>query len=240
MSPPSDNQSLPDGLSVIVPALNEQEYIAGAISNISGALEGFDASWEIILVDDGSVDDTGRIMDEASRDNPRIRVIHNQKNQGFGGAFLKGLDQATLGSCVMVPGDDSFDADSLRSLFSRRGRASVVIPYFTNTESRPMLRRAISRSYTFMMNAFFGYGLPYYNGPVIYPTRAVRDLMVPCSGFGYQAEIVIRLLRSGLDFECVGMRLCERKRAGSHALKLRNFIDISRCLVRLWFHEHRI
>lgn len=85
-------------VSVIVPIYNVEKYIGKCILSI---IEQTYKNIEIILVDDGSLDDSGNIADEyATRDN-RIKVIH-KANAGVSAARNSGLDAATGGLCMFL------------------------------------------------------------------------------------------------------------------------------------------
>lgn len=94
-------------ISVIVPAYNIEKYIAKCLDSIINQTY---SNLEIIVVDDGSKDDTGVIMDEYSKKDDRIKIIH-QKNRGLSGARNSGLKIATGDYIGYVDGDDAIDPD---------------------------------------------------------------------------------------------------------------------------------
>ena len=71
-------------LSLAIPFYNEEECLVPAMNAIVGALEEAGVSYELIFVDNGSVDRTLESMEAFQRMHPRIRVIHFDRNQGFG------------------------------------------------------------------------------------------------------------------------------------------------------------
>ncbi len=79
------------GLSIVVSALNEAGKIAEIVGGILPLARMFLEDFEIILVDDGSTDDTGAIMDRFALRDPRVRVIHNSYAMGEAFAFKTGL-----------------------------------------------------------------------------------------------------------------------------------------------------
>ena len=74
-------------LSLITFAYNEEEGLERQLRQWNGELSRFVADWEIVLVDDASTDRTGGIADRLSAEDPRIRVIHREKNGGVGRAI---------------------------------------------------------------------------------------------------------------------------------------------------------
>src|SRR5258708_4199337 len=75
------------GLSVVLPAYNEEAVIAETVSQCEEVLSALAPDYEVIVVDDGSKDRTGEIADGLAAANPRVRVIHNRPNRGYGGAL---------------------------------------------------------------------------------------------------------------------------------------------------------
>ena len=112
-------------ISFIVPALNEDNNIEQVVAQISTASAGRVSECEIILIDDGSTDRTGQLMDEMARRDPRIRVVHNEKNLGLGLTYRKGVALARLEYVMGIWGDNIMPTESLVSIIERAGEADV-------------------------------------------------------------------------------------------------------------------
>lgn len=89
-------------ISVIVPVYNVERYLPACIESVLGQTY---ADWELLLVDDGSTDRSGRICDEYAEQNRRIRVFH-KKNGGVSSARNLALDQMRGDFCIMLDSDD--------------------------------------------------------------------------------------------------------------------------------------
>ena len=94
-------------VSVIIPVYNVETYISKCISSV---IEQNYKNIEIILIDDGSQDSSGKILDEYEKKDDRITVIH-QKNKGVSAARNRGLELASGDYVVFVDGDDWVDSD---------------------------------------------------------------------------------------------------------------------------------
>src|SRR5262245_47597339 len=81
-------------VSVVVPALNEQDTLKHIVEWTALVLTGMADDFEIIIVDDGSTDETGRIADALAGRAPNIKVIHNPRPSGYGGALESGFRAA--------------------------------------------------------------------------------------------------------------------------------------------------
>ncbi|WP_327359195.1 dolichyl-phosphate beta-glucosyltransferase [Streptomyces sp. NBC_01304] len=92
-------------LSVVVPAYNEESRLAPTLDALRARLTERGGSWELIVVDDGSTDDTHRIALAAAADEPRIHVIHGEHNRGKGHALRRGV-LASYGHRVLITDAD--------------------------------------------------------------------------------------------------------------------------------------
>ena len=96
-------------ISIISPVYNAEPYIVKCLDSILA--QTFE-SWELILVDDGSLDRSGNICDEYAAKDSRIVVIH-KKNEGVGAARQTGMDNATGEYIIHVDPDDWVESDML-------------------------------------------------------------------------------------------------------------------------------
>lgn len=92
-------------LSIVVPLFNEQESVGALVDAIRRAMSESPEIWELILVDDGSVDDTGEIADALAAGDSRIRLVRLARNYGQTQAMQAGFDQARGEIVVSMDGD---------------------------------------------------------------------------------------------------------------------------------------
>ena len=115
-------------LSIIVPVYNVRDYLAACIDSLLDQDLG-NEEYEIILVDDGSTDDSGSICDEYAAREGRIRVIH-QANQGLSAARNTGVSTASGEYIQFVDSDDYLEANVLKGLLSQIHRDNLDILRF--------------------------------------------------------------------------------------------------------------
>ena len=87
-------------LSLVIPVFNEKDLIADSIKNCYESLVRDFEDFELILVDDGSIDGTGEAMESLARDNNRIRVIHNGRNLNVGVSIIRAFEISSKGYLV--------------------------------------------------------------------------------------------------------------------------------------------
>lgn len=104
-------------VSVTIPIYNEEDNIALLYARTRDALEQLGKSWELVLVNDGSKDDSAARLNEVAANDPRVKVIHLSRNYGQTAALMAGLDHAKGGIIVPMDGDLQNDpADIARIL----------------------------------------------------------------------------------------------------------------------------
>jgi glycosyltransferase involved in cell wall biosynthesis len=223
-------------LSVVMSALNEEKNIVSAIDAMTTVLreEGF-TDYEILVFNDGSSDRTGDLAQEAARGDSHIRVIHHAKSLGLAAIAREAVQIATKDYETWFPGDNSVDAESMRSVFRLIGQADIVSAYTANTSSRPFVRRALSRLFTFFINSLFQLHLKYYNGASVFPLKLLREIKIKSNGYGFFAEIYVRLLKLGYSYVEVPFCLCPQDGgSSSKAFSLKNVFYIFKTVAILF------
>lgn len=123
---PKETTSQTASLSVVMPAYNEENLIAEAVLEVREKILGCCAVSEFIIVDDGSKDKTGEILDDLAAQDARIRVIH-KPNAGHGPALRTGLDQATGDLILLLDSDRQVAVDSFPEFYNLARQYDVVL-----------------------------------------------------------------------------------------------------------------
>lgn len=221
-------------LSIVIPAYNEAANILGTLDNVTSALDGLGLDAEILVIDDGSRDETAALVSTSAPRFPGLRLLINERNMGFGATYRRGVDAATGQHIVMVHGDNAWGAGTLRDLFSRVGQADIVIGYTRNMwRSRTFTRTIISKTFTMLVNAITGRGLHYYNGLQVHRADLLKGMTIQSAGFGFQPEVLVKALTQTQTLIEVPMDLMEREHGDSKAFRWKNAIDVYQTLRRL-------
>lgn len=126
-----------NGVSVVIPAFNEESSIGGVIAELSELLSEHDISSEIIVVDDGSRDATARRAMEA-----HARVLQHRKNRGYGASLKTGIAAATYDAIAIIDADGTYPARYLPELLDELECADMVVgARIGNNVHIPLVRR---------------------------------------------------------------------------------------------------
>lgn len=216
-------------VSVVIPARNEEGNLKPCVEVVSAVLDDLFPEWEIIIVDDGSTDETGQLADCLASEHERVKALH-LAGGGFAEAYRRGAQIATGQYVALIPGDNEIQALSVRAIFEAVGTADLVVPVTANQYDRPWLRRTLSRSFTGMVNTLFGHGFRYYQGPTVYPAELLRRLPVTTRGFAFLCEMLVRALGAGYRAVEVPMYLQPRAAGTSKAVSFYNIATSLRTL----------
>ena len=127
---------------------------------------------------------------------------------------------------------------SIEQIIRARGTADIIVPHFVEIRNRPFRRTVISKLYTRLVNLASGYRLAYYNGNPLYLRSHVMRFHVECSGFGYQAEFLTRLISEGATFKEIPLIAYDRE--GSTAMSVRNLLSVTHSLITIALRRLRI
>ncbi len=141
-SPPRDPN--PVELSVVVPVYNEAGNIRPLWSGLRPSLEGLGRSWEVLFVDDGSTDSSGGELADVRREDPRVRVLRLEPNQGQSAAFWAGFKRVHGEIVVTIDADLQNDPGDISLLLRALEDADVAIGW-RHERCDPFLKRVSSR-----------------------------------------------------------------------------------------------
>lgn len=221
-------------LTIIVPALNEEDNIRVVLHNTLAAFDSFRIPGEVLVVDDGSTDRTAAIVREEMDRDGRVRSIRHPSPQGLGAAFWDGVAHARGEAVCLMPGDNENDPCEILRYYPLLEHVDVVIPFVFDKAARSFLRNALSRAYRFIVNTTFLTHFNYTNGTILYRRALLEALDFRCNSFFFQTDILIRLARRGYLCAEVPYRLNSgRVQRPSKAISLRSFVGVARGYLRL-------
>lgn len=227
-------------ITFIIPCYNEEKNVLGAIAKVTEASKILNLSFEIIVFDDASKDQTYQVVKKYIEENPQepIRIYRNEKNRGVAYSFVEACFQGKGKYCRLVCGDDIEPLETHLKILEKIDQADMIIPYYTMIINRPNFRHFISKSFTKSVNMITGHSIKYYNGCPVYLRQNVTRWHVESTGLGYQAELITRLLREGKTYTEVP--LVGHDREGSASFRLRNILSVCHSLLKLFLGTLRL
>ncbi len=129
-----------DAVSLFFPMFNEEANIGQAVNAAVTTLSSLGLTFEVIIVNDGSRDQTGQIAERLAAADSRIRALHHPQNRGYGAALRTGFEAARHPLIVLVDGDNQFDLGELPFLFAAIRQYDIVSGYRLIRRDPPIRR----------------------------------------------------------------------------------------------------
>lgn len=209
---------------VCLPTYNERENLEPMVRALGGVLD--PARDRVLVVDDGSPDGTGAIADALARELPWISVLHRERKEGIGPAYVAGFRRALADGAELVlemDCDFSHDPADVPRLIEGAEHADLVLGsrYVAGggTENWGIVRRFVSRAGCLYAQALLGVRVRDLTGGFKCFRRATLELLdldaLSAHGYAFQIETTYRVLRAGLRVREVPIRFVERRAGAS-------------------------
>ncbi len=143
-------------LSIFFPAYNDAGTIASLAIVAHMTARQISDDYEVIVVEDGSPDHTGALLDEMAQQFPWLKVVHHERNQGYGGALRTGFRTASKELVFYTDGDAQYDPREMLKLFAALGDTTHFVNGYKIGRSDPLHRIVIGRVYHHFVKLSFG------------------------------------------------------------------------------------
>ncbi len=146
----------PLSLSVFFPAYNDGGTIASLVIQAVKAAGRLTPDYEVIVVNDGSADWTSEVLEELCATYPRLRVVHHERNRGYGGALQSGFAASTKDLIFYTDGDAQYDPSEMAALWAALRDDVDWVNGYKISRSDPLHRIVIGRIYHHTVKLLFG------------------------------------------------------------------------------------
>jgi len=229
-------QGFVPSLSVFFPAYNDAPSLPKLLEKTFKALRGRVADYEVIVVNDGSFDNTAAVLEEQRRIyGACLRIVTHQKNRGYGGALRSGFQAATKDWVFYTDGDSQYDVSELPRLLELAGNGTGLVNGYKLERHDPAHRIWIGRTYNFCARLLFGIRIRDIDCDYRLIRRDLLDQIQLTSTSGtICVELVRKLEMTGCAVVEVGVHHYPRLYGKSQFFRLRSLATTFYELVRLW------
>jgi dolichol-phosphate mannosyltransferase len=166
-------------LSVVIPAFNEEGALPELLPRTERVLDSLGGDWEMIVVDDGSTDATWSLIEDFSRDDPRVRGIRLSRNFGHQVALSAGLSASTGDAVITMDSDLQHPPETIPGLVAKANEGfDVVYGVRTMTDAEGWLKIRSARLFYRMVNALSSLDLPVGAADFRLMSRRVVDALL--------------------------------------------------------------
>lgn len=227
-------------ISLVLPAYNEADNIEPMVEEATPALSAVTDDYEIIVVDDGSADDTAAVARQVMEKHPRVRLIEHPVNQGFGAAVFTGFTNAEKDWIFYTDADRQFVLSELERFVPLMDDYDLIAGYRAPRRD-PFMRVFYGKGWSTLCTLVFGYTVRDVDcGFKLFRREIIEELAssIRSRGATFSIEWLVRAKRAGYRF--VELPVTHRPRvAGSQTganidVIVRAFRELVEVRLQLW------
>ena len=192
-------------LSILIPVYNERTVVERSLRQVLAAPLPENMERELVVVDDCSQDGTSAILDRLAAEEPRIRLIRKEVNEGKGAAVRTAIQQAHGDFCIVQDADLEYDPDEypklLRPLLDGHADAVFGSRYMAGEQTRilPFWHSMINKALTTISNMFCNLNLSDMETCYkVFRTDLLKSIPIRANRFGFEPEITMKCAKRKL------------------------------------------
>ncbi len=195
-------------VSVIIPAYQESISIAQVVSSTLKVLSNLKCKYEVIVVDDGSYDETGKIAFNAG-----AKVITHPYNKGYGASLKTGIKQSLYQSLIYLDADGQHNPNDILKLLNESEKFDMVVGARSGMQGSPIWRRPGKLLIKWLVNILTGKQIPDFNSGFRLVDReiAIRYLPIMPDGFSFSTTSTIAFFKDGYHVKYLPIKVLQRK-----------------------------
>lgn len=226
------------GISVVLPAYNEEENIGAVVDQALSALPDLAHDWEVIIVDDGSTDRTAEVSYELVQEHhPRVRLLRHPANRGYGAALRTGFSRARHDVVFYTDADQQFDIGELRFALPLLHENDVVVG-FRVYRYDTVTRLVASMFYNWLVRLLFRVKVRDVDCSFKVFRREVLDkITIECDDFFADTELVAKVRKWNFRLVEKGVRHFPRA-AGETSVQPSDIPRTLRTVLGTWQRIH--
>ncbi len=236
------NRKLAYSLSIVMPAHNEEVAITGTMRSVIDAVSVWTQNFEVIVVNDGSKDQTRSILEEIAGEEPRVRVINHEVNQGYGAALVSGFEAASKDLVFFMDSDGQFDICDLERFFPLIGEYDAVLGYRIDRQDTA-LRKLNAWGWKMLVQLVFKLRVRDIDCAFkLYKADFFQRNRLETRGAMINTEMLYKFAREGYTYTEVGVQHLPRRGGRATGAKLSVITRAFRELffyARKWYREER-
>lgn len=220
-------------ISFFFPVYNDERTVRLVTEKAIMLFDEIADQYEVIIVDDASPDNAGKIADDLAREYPRVKVVHHQENKGYGAAVKTGIANAKYDWICMVDGDDEYDILDLKRMLALRQYYGLIIA-FRYRKLYSTKRIFISHVYNAVLRSLFDTRFRDISTGIRVFHRSIFGCLQLSSNSPFiGAELAIKTMLNGIPVGEVGIQTFPRAFGSGSATSINNILRTMRDMMRM-------
>jgi glycosyltransferase involved in cell wall biosynthesis len=221
-------------LSLCFPCYNEQDVIGDVLAGALAVLPEFLEEFEIVVVDDGSKDDTSAVVERVAMRDDRVRLVRHEKNRGYGAAVSTALRSAHGEWICFTDGDGQFNMLDLPNLLAHADKSDVVIGY-RRRRAEGGVRKFNANSWKWLIRCLVGLKVRDLDCAFkLFPRWVIDCLKLSSEGACISAEIMAQCMRGGVSITEVPVNHYPRSAGKATGANIKVVLKAFRELPIIW------
>jgi glycosyltransferase involved in cell wall biosynthesis len=187
---------MPPSLAIGIPAYNEEATLEKLAQDSLAVLRQLSSDYEVVIIDDGSTDATGRIADRLAEEDPHVRVVHHSRNLGFGETLREVWSTPWTDWVFFIPGDGQIPPTEINKLWRYHEQADFILGWRTQRQD-PWRRRMVARTYNVLISLWASRWIHDVDSVVLFRRALLEGLSLRASSVFIHAEFLLEALRQG-------------------------------------------
>lgn len=222
-------------ISVFFPAFNDAESLGVLIPKTVNILKDLARDFEVIVIDDGSTDETRAVLDRLMKEYPFLRIVRHPENRGYGAALRSGFQTASGELVFYTDGDGQYDVGELKCLMAGLGEDVDVVNGYKIRRADGFLRCLLGRFYHGLVRILFGLKIRDVDCDFrLLRRRVLEAIPLSFSSGAICTELMSQIERSGFRIEEVPVHHYPRLKGKSQFFRLRPVLQMLRDVLLLW------
>ena len=207
-------------ISILMPAYNEEQNIERVVRQCIAVLDNLKIKGEVIVTNDGSKDNTKKILENLEKEIPRLLVIHHEENMGYGEALHDAINASRGDVIVTMDSDGQFDISELPLLLDLYKQGHKIIAGYRKEKKDSFMKVFANKCLILLTNLMFGLKLRDANSAFkLFETKLLKSLKIESRGYQAPTEIMVKFITQGYSIVEVGITHSFREK-GKSALGL--------------------
>jgi glycosyltransferase involved in cell wall biosynthesis len=190
---------LNESLSIMIPAYNEEDNLSDLIKQTFQAAKKITTDFEIVIVNDGSSDNTASIAEALAETYKNVRVVSYEKNQGLAHAFRTGIQACRKNIILYIEGDGQQPLKDQYGVLKKIKNADVVLGSRSYRFDYSLFRKTLSYGFLFLLWLFFGLKFKDVGWSQVYRRKIFDKVKLKSTSPFFCAELIVKALRNGFN-----------------------------------------